>query len=92
MISDEQQLDGNAAGGVLGQIFAFEMTTAEVICAHCDAVEPIGAAMVYMTGMGTIIRCRGCGEVLMRIANGPQRYWIDFSGTRLLQLREIEEA
>ena len=92
MTNDEQQLDGNAAGGVLGQIFAFEMTTAEVICAHCGAVEAIGAAMVYATSMGTIIRCRGCGEALMRIAHGPQRYWIDFSGTRLLQLRELEEA
>ena len=92
MTNDEQQLDGNAAGGVLGQIFAFEMTTAEVICAHCDRVEPIGAMMVYTTAMGTIIRCRGCGEALMRIAQGPQRYWIDFSGTRLLQLRGLEEA
>jgi hypothetical protein len=92
MTSDEQQLDGNAAGGVLGQIFAFEMTTAEVICAHCNTVEPIGATMVYATAMGTIIRCRGCGEALMRIAHGPQRYWIDFSGTRLLELRGLEEA
>ena len=92
MISDEQQLDGNAAGGILGQIFAFEMTTAEVICAHCGRVEPIGATMVYATAMGTIIRCRGCGEALIRISNGPRRYWIDFSGIRLLQLREIEET
>lgn len=92
MINDEQHLDGNAAGGVLRQIFAFEMTTAEVICAHCDAVEVIGAAKVYATAMGTIIRCPGCGETLMRIAHGPERYWIDFSGTRLLQLRELEEA
>jgi hypothetical protein len=35
MTNDEQRLDGNAAGGVLGQIFAFEMTTAEVICCVC---------------------------------------------------------
>ena len=88
MISDEQQLDGNAAGGVLGQIFVFEMTTAQVICAYCGAVEAIGAAIVYMTAMGTIIRCPGCGEALMRIVQGPQCYWIDFSGTRLLQLKE----
>ena len=86
MTIDEQQLDGNAAGGVLGQIFAFEMTTAEVICAHCDAVGPIGAAVVFATAMGTIIRCRGCGETLIRVAHGPQRFWVDFSGTRLLQL------
>src|SRR5215470_8202318 len=65
--------DGNAAGGVLGQIFAFEMTTTEVICAHCDVVGPIGAAMVYATAMGTIIRCPRCREALMRIAHGPQR-------------------
>jgi hypothetical protein len=90
MTSDEQQLDGNAAGGVLGQIFAFEMTTAEVICAHCDAVGPIGAAVVYATAMGTIIRCRGCDEALMRIVHGPQRYWIDFSGMRMMQLTAAE--
>ena len=90
MTNEEQHLDGNAAGGVLGQIFAFEMTTAEVICAHCYAVGPIGAAMVYATAMGTIVRCPGCGEALICIAHGPQRYWLDFSGTRLLQLRKAE--
>jgi hypothetical protein len=57
MSTDEQHLDGNAAGGVLGQIFAVEMTMAQAICAHCDAVGPIGAALVYATAMGTIIRC-----------------------------------
>jgi hypothetical protein len=86
MTSDEQHLDGNAAGGVLRQIFAVEMTTAEVICANCDAVGPIGAALVYAMAMGTIIRCPGCGTALMRIAHGRQRYWVDFSGTRLLQI------
>ena len=90
MTNEEQHLDGNAAGGVLGQIFAFEMTTAEVICANCDLVGPIGAAVVYATAMGTIIRCPGCGEALIRVAHGPQRYWVDFSGTRLLQLRVTE--
>jgi hypothetical protein len=86
MTIDKQHLDGNAAGGVLGQIFAFEMTSAEVICAHCDSASPIGAAVVYATAMGTIVRCAGCGEALIRIAHGPQCFWVDFSGTRLMQL------
>lgn len=86
MTTDEQHLDGNVAGGVLGQIFAFEMTTAQVTCANCDTTGPIGAAMVYAMEMGTIIRCPGCGEALMRIAQGPGRYWLDFSGMRLMQL------
>ena len=90
MTSDEQHLDGNAVGGILGQIFAVEMTTTELICANCDAVGPIGAAVVYATAMGTIVRCPGCGEALIRIAHGPQRYWVDFSGTRLLQLAATE--
>ena len=90
MTSDEQHLDGNAAGGVLGQIFALEMTTAEVICANCDAIGPIGAAAVYATAMGTIVRCPGCGEALIRVAHGPQRFWVDFSGTRLLQLSVVQ--
>ena len=90
MTTDEQALDGNAAGGVLAQIFAFEMTTAEVICAHCGAIGPIGGAAVYATAMGTIVRCRGCGEALIRVAHGPQRYWLDLSGTRLLQLQNAQ--
>jgi hypothetical protein len=73
MTSEEQHLEGNAAGGVLGQVFAVEMTTAEVICAHCDAIGPISAALVYAMAMGMIIRYPGCcGEALMRIAHGPQ--------------------
>ena len=26
---DEHRLDGNAVGGIMGEVFAFEMTTAE---------------------------------------------------------------
>ena len=90
MTTDDRHLDGNAAGGILGQIFALDMTTAEVICATCDRVGPIGAALVYGMVMGTIIRCPGCGEALIRVAHGPQRYWVDFSGTRLWRLRTDE--
>ncbi len=90
MTSDDRRLDGNAAGGILGQIFALEMTTAEVICATCDTVGPLGAALVYGVAMGAIIRCPGCGEALIRVAHARRRYWIDLSGARLLQLRTDE--
>lgn len=90
MTIDEQQLDGNAAGGVLGQIFAVEMTTAQVTCAGCGRDGTMAEAVVYATAMGTIIRCPGCGDALIRIAHGPQRYWIDCSGTRLMQLHIAE--
>jgi hypothetical protein len=91
MTIDEQELDGNAAGGVLGQIFAFEMTMAQITCAGCGREGVMAQTDVFATAMGTIIRCPGCGDPMIRIAHGPQRYWIDFSGTRLMQLKDAAE-
>jgi hypothetical protein len=82
----DQQLDGNAAGGVLGAIFPFEMTTAVATCAGCGATNPIGAVMAYMHGMGTVLRCPGCGTALIRVAHIQDRYYLDLRGVGVLQL------
>src|SRR5262245_35347231 len=50
-----ENLDGNAAGGMLEAIFPFEMTMAEGICAGCGEHHVVGATAVYKHGMGTII-------------------------------------
>jgi hypothetical protein len=84
----EQKLDGNAAGGILREIFPFEMTTAEGICAGCGATGAIGAMVAYMHGMGTILRCPTCDNVLIRIAHTGGRYWLDMRGVRVLQIFE----
>ena len=36
---DELMLDGNAVAGMLGEVFAVEMTTATGICGNCGAVR-----------------------------------------------------
>src|SRR5215469_14620334 len=41
------RLDGNAAAGVLGEIFAVEMTSARCTCAHCGHVAPLGSLVLY---------------------------------------------
>jgi ribosomal protein S27E len=82
---DEHRLDGNAAGGVLGEIFAFEATTARVACATCGAVWRIGQAMVYTHDMGTIIRCATCDNALIRIAQNPQGHFLDLRGISYLR-------
>jgi hypothetical protein len=90
---DEQRLDGNAAGGILGEVFAFEMTTARAACAHCGASGPLGATMVYAHGMGTVVRCAACESVLIRIAHrgeGPARYWLDLRGVLYLEIGETK--
>ena len=88
---DEQRLDGNAAGGILGEVFTFEMTTARAACAHCGATGPLGSSMAYVSEIGTVVRCAACDSVLIRVVrqdDGPQRYFLDFRGIEYLQLRE----
>ncbi|WP_236038846.1 DUF6510 family protein [Ktedonobacter robiniae] len=82
----ENKLDGNAAGGILQEIFPFEMTQAQATCTGCGATGAIGALAVYMHGMGTVIRCPSCDTVLIRIAQRRGQYWLDMQGVRVLQI------
>lgn len=84
----EQKLDGNAAGGMLREIFPFEMTMAEVSCDACEATGPIGTLAAYIHGMGTVIRCPICDNMLMRVAHVRGRYLLDMRGMRVLQIKE----
>jgi ribosomal protein S27E len=86
---DEHRLDGNSAGGLLGEIFAFEMTTAQVTCASCGTLSRIGQTMVYGHEMGTIVRCARCDNALIRVGRGPRRYLLDMRGVRYLQVEEV---
>lgn len=86
---EEQRLDGNAAGGILGEVFPFEMTTAWAACVHCGTAGPLGASMAYVTEIGTVVRCAACAGVLIRIVHqeeGQSRYFLDLRGVEYLQL------
>ena len=85
-MNDDLRLDGNAAAGLLAEIFAVEMTTAVATCANCGATGPGGALLVYAHGMGTIVRCPGCGNALIRIARVRRGYLLDLRGTSTLQV------
>ena len=84
---DDTTLDGNAAGGILREIFPFEMTLVEETCAHCSTTRAVGALNVYMSSMGTVMRCPACDNVLIRIVRTKDRYWLDMQGVRVLQIR-----
>src|SRR6516162_7073053 len=55
-----EELDGNAAAGLLQEIFPFEMTLAHTTCAGCGRLDAIGVLAAYLHGMGTILRCPSC--------------------------------
>lgn len=84
----ENKLDGNAATGILQAIFPFEMTLAQVTCTGCGVTMMIGTTAAYMHGMGTVIRCPSCDNVLIRIAHAGGRYFLDMRGVRVLEIKE----
>ncbi len=84
-----EQLDGNAAAGVLRDLFHFEMTTAEATCKNCSATGAIGSLAAYIHDMGTVVRCPSCDHVLIRVVHAKGRYWLDMSGVQVLQIVEV---
>ena len=80
------RLDGNAAGGLLNEVFPFEMTTAQATCGGCGKVRFIGELMLYGHGMGAILRCADCDTALLRITHIRGSYWLDLSGMTGLQI------
>jgi len=85
---DSLQLDGNAAAGALSEIFAVDVTAGRAKCGGCGTTRPIGALHVYSHGMGTVIRCPGCDQVVLRVARTPTHIWLDVRGaTSILIVR-----
>ena len=84
---DALKLDGNAAAGILQQVFAVEMTTAVGTCDHCGNAGEIGGVDLYGRGPGMILRCRQCGGVLIKVVTDGERVWLDLRGVRTFELR-----
>ena len=83
----DMRLDGNAAAGLLMDIFGHEMTADLTICGACRAEHPVGRLLVYAHGMGTVIRCPDCGHVQIKVVQIRGRYSLDMRGVRTMQVR-----
>ena len=85
-------LDANAAAGMLGEIFAFDATSATLTCGHCAILEQVGAIRLYGQSMGAVLRCNHCDNVLLRVVRTPAGLWFEMQGTRSLKVRHQEPA
>jgi len=85
---NETRLDGNAAAGLLGELFGVEMTLASTVCAGCGARDRVGALFVYERAPGTVVRCRHCEAVQLRVVRAGARAWLDLSGVRSIEIGE----
>ena len=85
-MAEDTRLDGNAAGGLLAEVFSFEMTTAIATCAYCGRVAEVGGATAYALEMGLVLRCAGCEAVLLRATHLGAVYRLDLRGIGLLEV------
>ena len=81
------ELDGNAIGGLLEQVFGADVTAAEVTCATCGAAGPVAETVVYLRGPGSVVRCRVCTNVLMVISQIRGVACVDLGGVASLSER-----
>jgi uncharacterized protein DUF6510 len=79
-VADARRVDGNAAAGILSELFVPDLTVARAKCAGCGTTRTIGALLVYAHGMGTVMRCPGCNHVVLRVARTPTHMWLDATG------------
>lgn len=88
METDERRLDGNAAAGLLGEIFPIEMTMVMMRCTGCGATAPAGAELVYADAPGLVMRCVHCQSVLLTVVRADGRYWLNMPAVVCLQTAE----
>jgi len=84
--TDANHVDGNAAAGILSEVFASDLTTARAKCAGCGANGAVGLLLVYAHGMGTVMRCPECDSVVLRISRTPTHLWLDATGATCLRI------
>ena len=85
-IDRELMLDGNAAAGILQEIFGVEMTAAPTECAHCGNEGELGDLLAFTQGPGIVLRCSACEQVMLRIVQTPDAIYLDARGAAYLRL------
>jgi Family of unknown function (DUF6510) len=84
--TDARHLDGNALGGPLAELFAPDLTTAIITCAHCGGHAPLATYHVYPEAPALVVRCPGCTGVVIRYTSNQRSLRFEMTGTRLLTL------
>lgn len=83
---DENALDGNAVAGLLTEIFGSDMTVADCECAACGRHDQLGGTRAYVNAPGVVLRCAGCGAVMIRIVETPRGRLVEAKGLAYVRL------
>ena len=61
-------------------IFARDMTTMGYKCTSCGRTGVVAEMTVYLSGPGTVTRCRDCDTILLMFSERHGTYCIDMPG------------
>ncbi len=86
---DEAALDGNALAGLLLDALGVDLSAARGRCAGCHTIDHIAGAVVTMTAMGAVARCRGCDHVLVTVVHSGDRSWVGLSGLSAVEVQTL---
>lgn len=78
-------VDGNAIAGALAVAFADDVTAVPGKCAHCGAVNAIGALHAFVRGPGAVLRCPSCDGVVLRLVETAEATYVDARGAAYLR-------
>jgi hypothetical protein len=89
---DETQLrlDGNAAAGMLREIFVDDLSGARGECGFCGAIAQMGSQHLYMYPLspGAVLRCKRCEGILMVLVHGGGHYRFGMQGLKWLEIQD----
>src|SRR5262249_53362118 len=91
-LDHELMLDGNAAAGLLQEIFGAEMTASATECAHCGHEGQMGTLLAFTQGPGLVLRCPGCEGIMLRIVETPTAFLVDARGAAYLRIARFTAA
>ena len=94
MDETQMRLDGNAAGGLLMELFGSDVTNARGQCAACGTTAEVGRQHLYMfpRSPGAVLRCMGCENVLMVVVRTGDRHRVSMSGVRWMEVAADDRA
>lgn len=85
-VTREMMLDGNAAAGILREVFAEEMTATPTECAHCGRQGALASLLAFVQAPGVVLRCPACENVVIRMVQTPNAIYFDARGAVYLRL------
>jgi Zn finger protein HypA/HybF involved in hydrogenase expression len=73
-------VDGNAIGGLLQDVFGADMTRATGTCRSCATASLVAEFAVYRRAPGVVVRCPACGSVSMVMVRTRGMICTDLTG------------